>query len=490
MVAIAQLVELLIVVQEVAGSSPVSHPRVKSPEAVSCFGTFLMCLAFNISAQGETSPAVFGQVRQTRPMAGNNPSDLIKRTRLWGAITAGNLASTASRLAKRGSGVSIRGKIIRTIAPDALQQLLDGKQTFIVTGTNGKTTSTHLLTAALRTQFDVVTNADGANLQYGIVSAVSEHPKSPIACLETDERAVSDVLLCGKPQAFIILNLSRDQLDRHHEITSLARSWRETLTSLGEAGPVVIATTDDPLVVWAASAGKKTVWVDVGSSWTQDASLCPACGAVLLREPTGCGRQTWRCPTGDLVQPKPDYIVDNRSIQTPTGARYASELQVPGQFNVGNAACMLAAADLKGISAEVALEAMTTVQAPAGRFSQATFGQADCRLMLAKNPAGWATCLPLIEADTVVLAIDSQYADGQDVSWLWDVDFESLAGLGKRVIATGYRGKDLAVRLLYADVDHEYVPDLATAVSLGTGAVDVVSTYTPFQQLLALGGLK
>ncbi|MGL4831617.1 MAG: MurT ligase domain-containing protein [Propionibacteriaceae bacterium] len=424
-------------------------------------------------------------------MAGENPSDLIKRTRLWGAIAAGNLASAASRVAKRGSGVSIKGKIIRTLAPDALQQLLADKQTFIVTGTNGKTTSTHLLTAALRTQQrSVVTNADGANLQYGIVSAVSSQPHAPIACLETDERAVCDVLLCGKPEAFVILNLSRDQLDRHHEITSLARSWRETLTALGTSGPVVVATIDDPLVVWAASAGKKTVWVDVGSTWTQDASLCPACGSVLRHETTEHGKQRWSCPTGDLVQPTPDYVVEGRSIHTPDGACYTPDLQVPGQFNVGNAACMLAAAQLLDIAPEPALTAMSSVQAPAGRFAQAHFGHADCRLMLAKNPAGWATCLPLVEADTVVLAIDSQYADGQDVSWLWDVDFESLAGLGKRVIATGYRGKDLAVRLLYADVDHEYVPDLATAVSLGTGAVDVVSTYTPFQQLLALGGLK
>lgn len=410
----------------------------------------------------------------------------MSRVRLRGAITAGNVAARASRLAGRGSGVSIRGKIIRTLDPQALQHLLAGKHTFVVTGTNGKTTSTHLLTAALRSDPSkhVVTNADGANLQYGIVSAVSADAGAPIACLETDERAVRDVLLAGEPQVFAILNLSRDQLDRHHEITSLARTWRETLLALGERGPVVVATTDDPLVVWGASAGKQTIWVDAGSTWTADATLCPGCGSVLLREGS-----RWRCPTGDLVQPEADYVVDGATITGPEGS-YTPVLQVPGQFNVANAACMLAAARVGGIAPEDALRGMETVQAPAGRFAQATFGDASCRLMLAKNPAGWATCLPLVEADTLVLAIDSQYADGQDVSWLWDVDFEMLAAQDRRVIVTGFRGKDMAVRLLYAGVEYSYIPELAEAVRAGSGDVDVISTYTPFQKLLAMGGLK
>ena len=409
----------------------------------------------------------------------------LARARLAVAIGAGRAASAASRLARRGAGVSIRGRVIQTLAPDALGQLLAGKTSLLVTGTNGKTTTTHFLTAALSERV-VVTNADGANLQYGIISALSTRPRAEMAVLETDERAVAEVLSKGTTAVLTILNLSRDQLDRNHEITSLAKAWIKALEELGAEGPVVVASNEDPLVVWAASAGRKVIWIDTDAAWTQDGALCPACGAVLER-PADAG---WRCPGCGLAKPEPSYRVQGATIVGPQGQRWTPQLRVPGSFNIGNAACALAAAVVVGADPDDAISRMDTVEAPAGRFGEVSFDGERSRLLLAKNPAGWATVLPLATAPTVVLAIDSQFADGRDVSWLWDVDFESLAERDSTVIVTGFRAWDMAVRLTYAGVPYRVVPEVTDAVRGHQGRVDVVTTYTPFQVLRKLGGLE
>jgi UDP-N-acetylmuramyl tripeptide synthase len=286
----------------------------------------------------------------------------------------------------------------------------------------------------------------------------------------------------------VLLNFSRDQLDRHHEIKSLGRSWRTALADAGQDGPVVVANTDEPLVVWAALAAKQVIWVDTSTTWTQDSSLCPECDANLIRiqpDPrTGLGGD-WYCTSCDLARPKGDYRVESGTIVDRTQQVWDPQLSVPGVFNVSNAACALAAAELMGVDPRTALRGMRTVTSPAGRFGTARFGTTTARLLLAKNPAGWAEALPLAQTQTVVLAIDSAAADGRDVSWLWDVDYERLAG--RTVIATGRRAQDLAVRLRYAEVEYRCIPDLAAALADHSEPVDVIATYTPFQRLRRMG---
>lgn len=414
------------------------------------------------------------------------PPSPLDRVRLGVAVAAGGLAGVASRLAGKGSGASIRGKVMLAIAPSALATLLPGRTIAAVSGTNGKTTTTHLLTAAVRASLArpdrVVTNADGANLHHGIASALATHPRCDIAILETDERVVPDVVRLGRPAVLVLLNFSRDQMDRHHEIKALGRGWRTALERAGADGPVVVANADDPLVVWAAQTARQVVWVHTATAWTQDATLCPGCGAVLTH---GDGR--WDCPGCELTQPEASYSVDGGSVVDPGGVAWQLDLQVPGAFNVSNAACALAAAAELGVDPATAVAGMRTVTAPAGRYATTSFGDTTARLLLAKNPAGWAEALPLTDTETVVLAIDSAAADGKDVSWLWDVDYEQLAG--RTVVATGPRAQDLSVRLLYAGVDHTVVPDLAEALAGHPKPVDVVATYTPFQRLRKLGGL-
>lgn len=412
--------------------------------------------------------------------------------RLRLATAAGDVAAALSRLAGRGSGASIRGQVLTRIAPDAFSELLRGRRVLAVSGTNGKTTTTHLLAAALRAQLAdqadrVVTNADGANLHYGIASALSQAPRADIAVLETDERVVSDLIATGSPQVLVFLNFSRDQLDRHHEIKALGRAWRTALERAGNAGPVIVANASDPLVVWSSSTAAQVIWVETDTLWAADAALCPACGAMLTRT-SADGRDRWDCPGCELTQPEASYIVTDGTVRLPSGEFVTPDLQVPGRFNISNAACALAAAAQFGVDPATALAGMSSVTAPAGRYATAQFGATQARLLLAKNPAGWAEALPLAASDPVVLAIDAVAADGKDVSWLWDVEYEQLAG--RHVIATGPRALDLAVRLNYAGVEHTVVPDLVDALAGHPLPVDVISTYTPFQKLLKMAGLR
>ncbi|OYO20865.1 UDP-N-acetylmuramyl peptide synthase [Enemella dayhoffiae] len=417
----------------------------------------------------------------------------LQQVRLSAGLLAGEAAALASRVARRGSGASIRGRVLTRVDPQALAKLLPGRRIAVVSGTNGKTTTTHLLAAAVRQGLGssasrMVTNADGANLHHGIASALGRAPKADIAVLETDERVVADVVRLGHPEVLVLLNFSRDQLDRHHEIKSLGTAWLRALMTAGADGPVVVANATEPLIVWAARHAKQVVWVDTQNLWHADSVLCPECGSTLVTEAsTGSAGGRWRCTGCDLAQPEATWRVVDGRIVDPAGVSHDPQLHVPGAFNVSNAACALAAAAVLGVPVETALTGMRTVTSPAGRFATTKFGDTTARLLLAKNPAGWAEALPIMATDTVVLAIDSVAADGKDVSWLWDVDFEQLAG--KQVVASGPRAHDLAIRLKYAEVEHRVEPDLARALSGHPDPVDVIATYTPFQKLRKLGGL-
>ena len=410
----------------------------------------------------------------------------------------GDAAALASRVLGRGSGASIRGQVLTRVHPGAFGSLVQGRRIASVTGTNGKTTTSHLLAAAIRAGLGadagrLATNADGANLHYGIASALAKAPRADLAVLETDERVVADLIAAGRPEVLVMLNFSRDQLDRNHEIKFLARSWREALQKAGAQGPVVVANSDDPLITWAVEHARRVIWVDTPSKWSADAVLCPACGGILTRidphpdEPQG----RWDCPSCALTEHTPDYQVRDGLIALPDGRVVDPALRVPGSFNISNAACALAAAVEMGVAVDDAIRGFGTVHAPAGRFSVATFADTSARLILSKNPAGWAESLALVSTPTVVLAIDAVAADGKDVSWWWDVDFEQLAGT--HVVCTGPRAYDLAVRLEYAEVSHEVVLDLAEALAAVQDApqpVDLISTYTPFQKLLKMAGLR
>src|SRR6185437_1430516 len=169
------------------------------------------------------------------------------------ATTIGGAASKVSRLAGRGDGSVIGGVVGLKVAPDLLKQLAAGRQIVMVTGTNGKTTTTRLVTAAIGSLGqEVATNAFGANMESGLVSALSGQPDAPYAVLEVDERHLPAMIKATSPRVVLLLNLSRDQMDRAAEIWLIARRWREAFAA--NPGVRIIANADDPLIAWAAGA--------------------------------------------------------------------------------------------------------------------------------------------------------------------------------------------------------------------------------------------
>ncbi len=413
------------------------------------------------------------------------------RTRL--AAGVGMVVGAASRRLGRGTGSVIGGRAILAIDPAALRRLAQGRHVAVVSGTNGKTTTTSLLRAALLTKGPVVSNVLGANLPSGLAAALAAAaPDARHAALEVDEAWLGQVVAATAPEVVLLLNLSRDQLDRNNEVRRLASSWRELLRQRATAShPAhIVANADDPLVAWAAQAASSVTWVGAGQRWTADAAGCPSCGG-RIQFPDDAGG-AWACADCDARRPDLDVWLADDEVVFRDGERLALHLQLPGRINLANAAMALSAASRFGIGHADAATAMTATTEVAGRYRTVRVGDVSARLLLAKNPAGWLEVFDLLAPPPtpVVVAINAHIADGKDPSWLWDVPFERLRG--RLVVATGERSADLAVRLHYADVEHRRQIDLLQAIrDAGAPQVDVVANYTSFQAInrrLAHGG--
>ncbi|HYK30576.1 MAG TPA: Mur ligase family protein, partial [Streptosporangiaceae bacterium] len=199
------------------------------------------------------------------------------------ATTIGGAAGRMSRLTGRGDGSVIGGVVGLRFAPDLLRQLAAGRQIVLVTGTNGKTTTTRLVTAAIGSLGqEVATNAFGANMESGLVSALSSASEAPYAVLEVDERHLASMIDATNPRAIVLLNLSRDQMDRASEIWLIARRWREAFGANPQCR--LVANADDPLIAWAAGSAGDVTWVAAGQRWHEDSWCCPDCGSHLRRD--------------------------------------------------------------------------------------------------------------------------------------------------------------------------------------------------------------
>ncbi|ONM47456.1 Mur ligase family protein [Nocardia donostiensis] len=402
-------------------------------------------------------------------------ADISVRGRI--ALRAAAAASWASQKAGRGKGSMIGGLIALKIDPTIMDQLGRGRRTVLVTGTNGKSTTTRMTTAALSTIGDVATQADGANMDAGIVAALSVHRSAPLAAIEVDELHLPHVSDSLNPSVVVLLNLSRDQLDRVGEINTIERRLRAGLARHPHA--VVVANCDDVLITSIAYDHPNVVWVAAGSGWAMDATSCPRSGEPILWE-----GEHWHSTGADFRRPPPDWWLDGDKLCGPDGVRLPLRLALPGRANRGNAAQAVAAAVALGADPEQASAATGTVREIAGRYRAVQVGEHEARLLLAKNPAGWQEALSMIDpaAAGLVIAVNGQVPDGEDLSWLWDVRFEHFEGV--HVVAAGERATDLAVRLTYAGVAHTTVPDPMRAIaSCPAGRVEVLANYTAFRDL-------
>ncbi len=399
------------------------------------------------------------------------------RTRL--AVAAGRAAGRLSRATGRGAGATISGRVINAVAPGALTELARDLRVALVSATNGKTTTTRLLTAAVRAGgFAVASNATGANLTSGIAPALAGAGEARVAVLEVDERVVARVVDPLGAELLVLGNLSRDQLDRYGEVHALSDAWRAVTESHPDVA--VVANASDPHVVWAAQPAPHITWVALGLTWRQDAATCPGCAELL----------TWTadrfaCPGCGFAQPDAPNRLEGSTLVL-DGHAVPLALALGGHWNLANAALAVTAATAHfGVAPQAAADAVGAVTSVAGRSMAVPLGDGrTATLLLAKNPAGWTEVLRFLgERDgAVVLAVNARVADGKDPSWLWDVPYEWLEG--KQVAAAGERCLDVAVRLRYANLDPLIEPDpLAGARALPGDAVHIVASYTQFSAL-------
>ncbi|GAA3550971.1 MurT ligase domain-containing protein [Amycolatopsis ultiminotia] len=411
-----------------------------------------------------------------RPSSRTRPS-LPIRTRA--AVAVGNAAARGSRAAGLGRGGIIGGRVSLALQPAALAHLCRERVVVLVTGTNGKSTTTCMLAAALQPFGEVACNASGANMPDGLVAALAASPAARYAALEVDENHLPAVLSEVTPAAVVLLNLSRDQLDRTGEVRRTENVLRAALASCPST--MVIANCDDPLAASAAMAAANPVWLSAGNAWRGDSASCPRCGSAV-REALG----GWRCFCG-FARPAPAWVLDDDGeLVHRNGLRIRLAPALPGRANAGNLAFAAVAAGSLGVPLGAAAAAAGTVDQVDGRYRVVGYQQHRVRLLLAKNPAGWAETLRILApgTDPAVLAVNAREADGTDPSWLWDVAFDALRG--RQIVASGNRAMDLSVRLSYAEVGHLVVPDpLAAVATLPRGPVELVGNYTAFRDATA-----
>jgi UDP-N-acetylmuramyl tripeptide synthase len=330
----------------------------------------------------------------------------------------------------------------------------------------------------------VATNHSGANMPDGLVAALSTDQTAPLAVLEIDENYLPKVSDAIQPAVIVLLNLSRDQMDRVGEVRHTERNLRAAIAKLRDT--MIVANCDDVLVTSAAIDADHVIWVSAGGNWRGDSTSCPRCG-MRVHTSTTDGRTTdWYCDCG-FRRPTPTWAVIEGYMSTPAGEHIELNLRLPGSANEADATLALAAATYLNVPLRPALERIRTITGVGGRYTTVSRNGRIVRLLLAKNPAGWAETLPLLRENPtgpIIIAVNGREADGRDLSWLWDIPFEQLQG--RRVIATGERSADLAVRLTYAGVEHTHVPDPYGAIdSVDPGTVELVANLSAFRDLMS-----
>jgi UDP-N-acetylmuramyl tripeptide synthase len=434
-------------------------------------------------------------------------------------IGAARAVAALSRRLGRGAGMTIPGKLLSKVDPGAIDRLATRLPagTAVISATNGKTTTSAMAAEILRPRFRLAHNHSGANLVSGVASTLLAAPNAELGLLEVDEGALPEVLCRVRPRAVALGNLFRDQLDRYGELELIAERWRAAVSELPPT-TVVVVNGDDPQV---GSLGSGLVYgVDdprvarPSLQHAADSKYCIRCGTPYDYRAAYVGHLgDYRCPSCGHERPPLDVAA--RSIElhglersdfdlvTPEGTRRI-RLALPGLYNVYNA---LGAATL-ALALDVPLD---DVAAGLGRFS-AAFGRFEripvddkrLLLLLIKNPAGANEVIrTLVDGGApklAVVALNDGIADGRDVSWIWDVDFEPLLDGLETVVATGERAAELALRFTYGGFDEERIvvePELGTALDRGlaltprSGELVVLPTYTAMlalQEIVAQRG--
>ena len=458
-------------------------------------------------------------------------SPVLDKARLPAAVLAAKTARIASRVLKRGGGSTYPGVVARRVDPKVLAKLSRRltRGSVAITGTNGKTTTTRMVSEILRAAgIGVVNNSTGANLVTGVTAALvsdaflSGRPASEMGVFEVDEASAPGVAAEAELFILAVLNLFRDQLDRYGELAYVGKVIASAFEDLSPIGAVVL-NADDPLVASLGKGAKKAVFfgvddlaLDTGTlQHIADSKDCPACGTALSYDAVYFGHVgTYRCPNCSFARPEPLYGARNVRMDGPKGTdfllttpegEYEARIGLPGLYNVYNALSAAAVSGEAGVRSEIVVRGLRRFSGAFGRVERVKAGEKEVFLLLIKNPVGFNEILRTFVASPndkaradaarhVLIAINDNHADGRDVSWLWDVDFEMLAGTrvnaSPRFFVSGIRAEDMAVRLKYAELSvDDVIPDRKDALLAALDATPpgetlyVLPTYTAMLEL-------
>jgi UDP-N-acetylmuramyl tripeptide synthase len=449
------------------------------------------------------------------------------------AVSTAKLAAALSRRLGLGGGTALPGLLAEAVAPGLAARLAAdlGQGCLLVTGTNGKTTTARLVRNIARAAgYRPVHNGAGSNMMRGITAALSEaadpqgripEAERRLGVFEVDEATVPEAAVALAPRVVAFTNLFRDQLDRYGEVDSVAALWREALTAMPPSTTVVL-NADDPGVAGLADACRgpivfygvaDTTCAVGGLEHAADARWCPACGHEYAYSAVFYGHVGhWACPACGRCRSaaQVDAVRVDQPVAGPLGVLVSTpagrlDLSLPliGLYNVYNALAAAATGVALGIGAAAIQGGVASFTAAFGRQERFDVRGREVQTILAKNPAGLNQVLRALVAEpgpkNLLFLLNDDIADGRDVSWIWDVDFEMLAGHTGLLLASGRRAADMALRLKYAGLDPDPVLEsnaeraLARALSLTAegGTLYVVPTYTamlPVRRILARWG--
>jgi UDP-N-acetylmuramyl tripeptide synthase len=435
---------------------------------------------------------------------------------VWFTLAVTKTAARLSRLLGKGGGHALPGLIAERLDPRLAGKLVSGLPhgVIMVTGTNGKTTTTKLIAEALEANGErVLTNSTGSNLKRGITSALISAAslrgrfEATIGLFEVDEASLRLVASDLQPSDIVVLNLFRDQLDRYGELDTTAALIGEGIAATTAR---LYLNADDPLVASLSRYAARSELVSyfgveelppTATTATQtvaDSERCPICRSRLDFSRRFYGHiGHYRCPNGDFERPRPRVEIASVTTADAAGSRFVvavdgvpSEIVFPlaGTYNMYNALAAVSLAHGLGIEQSVVTTTLATTVAAFGRVEVLELDGRTLSLLLVKNPIGLSQVLETFvsrqDRPHLLFAINDLAADGRDVSWLWDVPIEELLPVGSVVLTTGIRGADMSLRLHYAGIESAEIENVASAVDTLVrqtpvgGTAYILPTYT------------
>lgn len=433
------------------------------------------------------------------------------RIPLAAEILAARAAGGLSRLVRTGGGTTIPGKLLWKLDPGAIDRLAARLPlgSLLISATNGKTTTSAMVASILGGRTRLAHNRAGANLVSGVASALLAARDAELGLFEVDEAALPEIARRLRPRAVCLGNLFRDQLDRYGELEHVAERWREAVRALDEDSWLVV-NGDDPQVGDLARERERSVVFGLDDprrarptlQHAADSKYCIVCGTPYEFAAAYVGHLgDYHCPKCGHGRRRLDVAARNIELaglegvsfdlSTPQGDGRV-DLRLPGLYNVYNAVAAAALAQVVGARLDEIRTGLERFSPAFGRFERIPVGDRTVLVLLIKNPAGANEVVrTLVDASAphlVLVALNDRIADGQDVSWIWDVDFEPLLDGGlERIVASGDRAAELALRFRYGGFpsdEIEVVPDLAEALDRGLeqtppgGELVVLPTYT------------